>query len=730
MTEWGKPAGETKDDTCVRHHFKEGVLEIREYGPTTIRLTWIVEGAKARTSRAAVAEPAPAHGALRVKVDGDSGAIRVEGRTGTILKTRGCIAGGTRNGKDNGIKLAIELGAGESAYGLGEKTGFLDKRGRRYQMWNTDEPLHTPDKDPLYQSIPFMIRFDGKRSSGLFLDSTARSFFDVGFTDPDTLTVETRESVFDLYVFEGDETGPASVTREYARLTGTMKLPPLWALGYQQCRWSYWPESKIMEIANGFRARDIPCDVIYFDIDYMDSYRVFTWDRDRFPEPKAMTDRLHEMGFRLVTIVDPGVKKDSSYRVYVDGCKKGVFCKLPTGEVYHGEVWPGPAAYPDFSSAKTRSWWASLHTTLFGAGIDGIWNDMNEPSDFSPDNHGDRTLATVPEEVMMDEDGEPRPFSEGHNAYGFDMCRATAEAYETLKPGERPFVLTRSGYAGIQRHAAVWTGDNHSWWEHLASSMPMLLNLSLSGVPFCGGDAGGFQGEASGELFARWIQYAIFTPFLRAHSVINSKPHEPWAFGPETERIVRDAIRLRYRLMPYLYGEMYRASISGMPVIRPMVYAYPDDPETRTMCDQFMFGPSMLVAPVSQPGKTERLVYLPEGIWYDWRTNEKIDGGRTIIASAPPDSIPVYVRAGAVIPVVEPAAHTGALDFTRVTIKAWSGASGSFEWYEDDGRTTGYLDGKYNLTRISIDGATSKLSFQQLHRGWDGGCPDPKIEIM
>jgi alpha-glucosidase len=310
------------------------------------------------------------------------------------------------------------------------------------------------------------------------------------------------------------------------------------------------------------------------------------------------------------------------------------------------------------------------------------------------------------------------------------MCRATAEAYETLKPGERPFVLTRSGYAGIQRHAAVWTGDNHSWWEHLAAGLPMLLNLSLSGVPFCGGDAGGFQGEASAELFARWMQFAAFTPFFRAHSAIDTKAHEPWAFGSETERVAREAIRLRYRLMPYLYGEMHRASLNGTPVIRPMVFEFPGDPEVRTMCDQFMFGPSLLVAPVTQPGKKERLVYLPAGIWYDWHTDERIDGGRTIIAKAPLDVIPLYARAGAVIPTVEPAAHTGALDFTRVTVRAYSGADGSFELYEDDGLTTGYANGAYNLSRISIEKATSRVLVEPIHRGWAGGCPSPEIKII
>jgi alpha-glucosidase len=273
----------------------------------------------------------------------------------------------------------------------------------------------------------------------------------------------------------------------------------------------------------------------------------------------------------------------------------------------------------------------------------------------------------------------------------------------------------------------------------------MLLNLSLSGVAFCGGDAGGFQGNASGELFARWMQYAAFTPFFRAHSAIDSKPHEPWAFGPETERVSREAITLRYRLMPYLYGEMRRASVTGLPVIRPMVFEFPRDPEVKTMCDQFMFGPSILVAPVTQPGKKERLVYLPEGIWYDWHTSEKIDGGRSIVARAPLDVIPIYARAGSLIPMVEPAMHTGAIDFSRVTVRAYSGSSGSYELYEDDGITTEYMNGSYNLLRLSIENgdglgpghasgtsgtAAPRVAVEVLHHGWEGGCQKPKIEII
>jgi alpha-glucosidase len=631
----------------------------------------------------------------------------------------------------DGLSLDWTLGPEESVYGLGEKTGFLDKRGRCWTMWNTDDPDHLPDRDPLYQSIPFLIRFDGHRAWGMFVDSTGRSSFDVGCSDRQVLGLRVHESHLDLYLIQGGEGGPAAVVAAWARLSGTMKLPPRWALGFQQCRWSYYPEQKVLEVAEEFRARHLPCDVLYLDIDYMDGYRVFTWNRERFPRPEVMSARLRDLGFRLVTIVDPGVKQDAQYSVYVDGARDGLFCRLPDGQIYHGKVWPGDSAYPDFSQTKTRVWWGHLHAALFDAGVSGIWNDMNEPSDFAPDAQGDRTKATVPALVMQNEDGNPRSIAEGHNVYGFDMCRATHEGFARLRPNQRPFVLTRAGYAGIQRYAAVWTGDNHSWWEHLASAVPMLLNLGLSGVPFCGGDAGGFQGEADGELYARWVQFAAFTPFFRAHSTLNTRPHEPWAFGPEVEAIAREALRRRYALLPYLYSLMRQASVTGEPVMRALVLDWPEDPRVRHLDDQFLFGPSILVAPVQRPGQTERLVYLPQGRWYDWYTKEPLEGGRSHIVAAPLDRIPLFVKAGALVPLATPADHTGAMDWSQLQIEAYAGADGSFDLYEDDGETPAYEGGAYDLTRFVLkNGQPASVTSEVLHRGWGRGCAQPKIVVI
>jgi alpha-glucosidase len=421
--------------------------------------------------------------------------------------------------------------------------------------------------------------------------------------------------------------------------------------------------------------------------------------------------------------------------MYIEGCRDGRFCKHPDGSVYHGKVWPGISAYPDFSRASTREWWARSHESLLGRGVSGIWCDMNEPSDFSRGGEAsaDRSLATVPDDLVSSEDGSPRPFALTHNAYGLDMSRAARRAFELLRPGERPFVLTRSGSAGIQRYAAVWTGDNHSWWEHLAQSVPMLLGMGLSGLPFVGADAGGFQGEADGELYVRWMELAALTPFFRAHSALGTRDKEPWSFGPEAEALARKAIRLRYSLLPYIYGEFRRASVEGLPIMRPLVLDCQDDPRARSLCDEYLLGPSLLVAPVLRPGDRERLVYLPKGTWYDFRSGEALEGGRSIIAAAPLGGIPLYAKAGAVIPTAESAASTAAMDLARLTLRAYAGAEGRYELYEDDGSSLGYERGEYSITECRVSKTESgrwSFAWEKLCDHWRGACRSPMIELV
>jgi len=719
--------------------FERGKARIKSYGEGIMRFTLTVSAFLNQSSLAVVLEPDDNVTAAR---DGDKLQVRCAGFSILLTDGRPEIDLNSQGGKSllslsqalfrarNRLIFRFALSPEARIYGLGEKTGYLNKRGSRYVMWNTDDPLHTPDKDPLYKSIPFIIVADGDKTFGLFLDSTARSEFDLGFTSRDQLEIAVYDEELDLYVIDGKNM--AEVISRYTLLTGRMAMPPMWALGYQQCRWSYYPQEKVMDLASAFRKRDIPCDVIYLDIDYMDGYRVFTWSPDRFPEPAVMNQSLMEQGFRIVTIIDPGVKRDSDYDVYREGAQNGYFCKLPTGEVYHGKVWPGVSAYPDFSKAEARKWWGKKHAPLLFSGVSGIWNDMNEPSDFSPEAGDNRALATVPNDVMLDFDGDPRSFAKGHNAYGLLMCRATYEGFSDLKPDERPFIVTRSAYAGIQRYSAVWTGDNHSWWEHLAMSIPMHLNIGLSGVPFVGGDVGGFQGECSPELFIRWVQLGAFTPFFRAHSAIGTRNHEPWAFGPEAEHLAREAIKLRYSLLPYLYSTFKNACDTGLPVMRPLVLDFQEDVNTHELWDCFMIGPSLLVAPVLRPGDKKRVVYLPQGLWYDFHTREPITGGRYILADAPLDRIPLFVRAGAIIPRVRSEASTAFIDWSRLSLEVYAGASGSYNLYEDDGLSRDYQRDGYNLLDIRTtfgDGSAFKLNLSYVHKGYERGFRTATVSV-
>jgi len=599
-------------------------------------------------------------------------------------------------------------------YGLGEKTGFLDKRGERYEMWNSDVYApHVPEIEALYQSIPYLLVHEPRGAYGIFLDNPGRSCFDMR-GEPDAFTIRTETGPFDYYWIAGPQL--KDVVRRYTSLTGRMKLPPVWALGYHQSRYSYMTQDEVLRLARTFREKKIPCDAIYLDIHYMDGYRVFTFDPERFPDPKAMIAELKALGFRVVPIVDPGVKLDPGYRVYDEGAAEGMFCRKTDGEPFVGPVWPGMSVFPDFTEDRVQEWWGGLHRFYTDLGIEGIWNDMNEPAVFND-------TKTMDTDTLHGNNGFPVTHGEVHNLYGLLMSKATAEGLERLLEGRRPFVLTRAGYAGIQRYAAVWTGDNRSFWEHLAMAMPMVLNLGLSGVPFSGPDVGGFAHHASGELLARWTQAGALFPFFRNHSELSSSRQEPWSFGPEIERICREAIRLRYRLMPYLYSLFREAAHTGLPVMRPLVLDYPDDPHAANLCDQFLVGERLLAAPIYRPATEHRVVYLPRGVWYDYWTGQKWEGGRHILAHAPLDTLPLFVKEGAIIPYVEPAESAASMesDVLYLDIHCSGAAYGVFELYEDDGLTFDYENGRYNLYRLAVQEAdnTVKLDIGVLHAGFE-----------
>ncbi len=610
-----------------------------------------------------------------------------------------------------GFELWLEERPDRRYFGLGERTGFLDKKGRRYTHWNTDDTDHEEGTDNLYQSQPFLLAVEAGEAVGLVLDETWRTVFDLARTDPGRTVLATPGPTFDLYLLPGPR--PGDVTRRLAGLTGRPPLPPLWALGYHQCRYSYPDEAAVRAVVRAFKRHGIPLSAVWLDIDHMDGYRVFTFHQDRFPNPRALAEELAGEGVRLVAIVDPGVKKEAGYPVYREGARLGAYVADPRGNEVVGEVWAKPAVWPDFTREEVRAWWGRLHRFYTERGIAGIWNDMNEPSVFAVEGV-DGGLPEVGKTLPPGALHGKRSHLEVHNVYGQCMSRATYEGLRALAPDRRPFVLTRSGFLGIQRYAWVWTGDNKSYWSHLEMSIPMLLNLGLSGVAFAGADIGGFTEDADPELLLRWTWLGVFYPFMRNHSAKTSRRQEPYAFGePWTGRIA-EAIRFRYRLLPYVYTLAEEAARTGAPLMRPLFWHFPDEEEAYRVHDQFLFGDALLVAPVTRPGQATRTLYLPAGRWQDWWTGAVHEGPGWITVPAPLERIPLFLREGRAVPLAEPRAPARAV-FEPLAFRAF-GETAEGTVYEDEG--DGYAPGRRG--RVVVEGHQARL---------EGGLAGRRVEV-
>lgn len=615
----------------------------------------------------------------------------------------------------------LRRGEMETYYGFGEKAfPGMSRHGEYIVNWNTDTYAYPQGLDPIYQSIPFFYALREGKAYGIFLNNTYRTFFDMGKTSPERYTFGADGGELDFYVLTGgEERSPANVLASYARLTGTGPLPPLWALGNQQSRWSYQPESRVREIASKFRELKIPLDVIYLDIDYMDGFRVFTWDKKKFPDPGKLISDLASEGIRTVLIIDPGIKVDENYDVYTDGRAKGIFVRNADGSEFNAPVWAGNSAFPDFTDPKARDWFSSYYRRHLDEGVAGFWNDMNEPATFmTPATENPRIYhhpdKTFPYDTRHAGDGSPGDHRRYHNVFGMQMARASYEGLRKLEPGKRPFVLTRAGFAGVQRFSAVWTGDNVASWEHLQLSIPMLANLSVSGVPFVGADVGGFSGVPSGELYTRWLQAAALTPFLRSHSETGVANKEAWEYGDEFIPVNRASVELRYRLLPYLYTQFYLHEDSGMPVMRPLWFNYPKDMETYLVADQYLVGKDILVAPVVRESERKRSVYFPKGDdWRDFETGELYKGGTRQMVDAPLERLPVFIRVGSVVPVQPPVQHTGLIKGAPITLLVSAGIGEGLTEEQlvflDSGDGFGYRNGEFRKLSISHRRGTLRI---------------------
>lgn len=596
--------------------------------------------------------------------------------------------------------------SGENFYGLGDKPCDLNLRGKRLQMWGADTYGFGADTDPIYKNIPFFMGLHHSVGYGIFLDNSFQSHFDFGKERQNVYSFWAQGGEMRYYFIYGPEL--VSVAEQYAQLTGTPELPPVWSLGYQQSKWSYYPEQVVKELAAEFRNRKIPCDVIHLDIDYMDGYRVFTWDQERFPNPKKLTQELKYQGFHTVTIIDPGVKIDPDYFVYQEGLEKDHFCHRADGPLLRGSVWPGLCNFPDYTQPAARNWWASLLPGLMESGIAGVWNDMNEPAMFEE--------GTFPKDVRHNYDGHPCSHRQGHNVYGMQMSRATYDGVKLANPDKRPFTLTRSTFSGGQRFAAVWTGDNVASWEHLIIANTMCQRLSISGFSFAGSDVGGFIESPNAELFIRWLQMAVFHPFYRVHSSGDHGDQEPWSFGEEVLPTIRKVIEFRYRMLPYLYTVFQRYVSHGTPMLKPLSMYDQTDHETYFRMEEFICGDQLLICPISKPNVDGRWLYIPKGDWYNFWTDEAIVCQKEEIwVEAQLEFIPLFVKAGSILPMYPVLQHTGEItDIQSLRLRAYfvQGEATS-SLYEDAGEGYGYLEGEYNQKSFTLTGSTEGLQIQQ-----------------
>ncbi|HET7542382.1 MAG TPA: glycoside hydrolase family 31 protein [Polyangiaceae bacterium] len=617
--------------------------------------------------------------------------------------------------------LTRRIARHDAIYGLGEKTGRFNRRGRNFILWNTDV-LHTgvlaqnrldeaemlpgssTNFDPYYSSIPFFYHSrtsaHAAAMSGSFIDNGYKANFE--FDDSETYRIEFHGGQYTEYVFAGPNM--KDILEAYTFITGRISLPPIWALGHHQCRWYDYNEADIVRIGRQYRERNIPCDVLWLDIEYMDGYRVFTWNTEKFPDLPRLLGRLAEAKLRVITIVDPGVKFEPGYAVFDQGLSQNLFCKTEAGNVYVGQVWPGRTAFPDFSKPRARAWWGALNARHVASGIAGIWNDMNEPA----------TGQVAPFQMRFDRDGENHPHERFHNQYGLLMAMATHEGLLAAQPSLRTFILSRAGFSGIQRYAAQWLGDNCAEWSHLALSIPMTAGMGVSGQAFIGGDIPGFMSSPSAELAARWTQYGALTPFCRYHSERSEPDKYPWSFGPGTEKLARTAIELRYRLLPYIYSAFVTASETGAPVQRPLLFDFQNDRQAWETDDAYLFGEALLVAPVTAPGCTARHVYLPPGSWVDFHTGERHAGGQVITAAAPADRIPLFERGGYVVPLHERAplstmGHYPELLELHVIVPDEDGDTESM-LQEDDGTSRAYATGAFLRTTFTVSRRAERVT--------------------
>ena len=730
-----------QDETGVELQYLTGLARIEAYSPRIIRFR-VTSNAQfpEKISNAVLASPSGEFkltrkpGQLRFATAElfaliPEGPFRFEiyGKDGALL-SRDFPGLGPVFGED-GFKIHRQLSPEEKIFGLGDEYGPLSRKGRRWRLWNRD-CCRKYEKDPRYSSIPFLVSSRPGNFCAWFLDNPGRLEIDVGKKYPGLLSFHGVGADADLYFLSAQSL--KELVSLYTSLTGRTFLPPLWAIGYQQSRWSYFSEQEVLELVSEFETRRIPLAAVHLDIHYLDNYKVFTVNPRRFPDLAGLTQKLAAKGIRLVTIIDSGVKSEKNYPTYEKGASSNFFCEREQGGEFRAQVWPQNCAFPDFFRKEVQEYWALEHQELFDQGVAGIWNDMNEPSMWKEEIRFRDFIFPLrhllkPKMTHLIHGRKVR-HSECRNLYGQKQCEATLMAFQKFRPGQRPFILTRSAFAGIQRLAATWTADNTSKFGHLKGSITEILSLGMSGVSFTGADIGGFRKNCSPELYARWIEMGAFYPLCRTHSAITASRQEPFRFGAEVEAIARKYINLRYRLLPAIYS-LFRASHeTGLPLWRPLMMEFPDDHAASGIEDQLMFGEFLMLAPVIKAGARNRSIYLPAGKWTDFWSEKIFQGPGWIEMDAGLDKMPMLVRQGAIL-VFQPRPELK-IPWPELELDIYPGPGVSrFSLYEDDGESEGYLGGKFSLREFSLEKTRTGTRFSVSARQGNLDIPPRQTKI-
>ena len=653
------------------------------------------------------------------------------------------------------FRMSKQMRTDDHFFGLGDKPGPLDRAGESFTMWNTDHFGWQESSDPIYKSIPFFLDMRAGRSLGVLVDNTFRATFDFGHEDPYRYSVTAPDGPLDYYLLYGPE--PKAVIEAYARLTGPTPLPPLWALGFQQSRYSYMSRARLEEVADRLRVDRIPADAVYLDIDFQDKNRPFTVDAANYPDFPGMVAGLRRKQFHLVVITDLHIADlpNAGYTPFDTGTAGDHFVKNADGTTYVGTVWPGPSVFPEFTREITREWWGTLYREFVQDGVAGFWNDMNEPAVF---NVPTKTMPDTVQHRIAEPGFAPRTAThlEIHNVFGQENTRATYEGLLKLQPNVRPFVLTRASYAGGQRYAATWTGDNSSTWNHLRMTVPQLENLGLSGFAMSGADVGGFAGSPSPELLTKWLEVAAFQPIDRDHSAKGTRDHEPWVDGPEQEAIRRRYIEQRYLLMPYLYTTAEETSRTGLPIMRPLFLEFPHatrdgHPFDLDSGSEFLFGPDILVAPNPSPEEVASYeVHLPPGVWYDYWTGERFERqgpseqldlekrdqltqSKPLMVAPTLPELPVYVRGGSIVPMAPLTQSTEEKPQGPLTLRVYAGPNCTGELYLDDGISFDFRKGVFLRRHFTCEQAgdgSLKVALSQTEGSYAPWWSEIRVEVV